>query len=74
LLPTAFEFHWDAGHMIFFGAFYAVIAVVFVSLSYVAVKSLIAVYRNINAPEGQSGEIESENEAKKPPQEATAGA
>ena len=72
MLPTAFEFRWDAGHMIFFGAFYAVIVVVFVSLSYVALKSLIAVYRNTNAPEGHTGEIESENETKKPPQEAAA--
>lgn len=60
--------------MIFFGAFYTVVIVAFVSLTYVALKSVIAVYRNMNAPEGHTGEIESENEIKKPPQKNTAEA
>lgn len=45
MLPTTFEFRWDAGHMIFFGAFYSVVTVVLTSLVYTAVKSVIDVYK-----------------------------
>jgi hypothetical protein len=58
VLPTIFEFHWDAGHMIFFGAFYAVLTVALTSLLYVAVKSLIDVYRE--APTADRNISESE--------------
>jgi hypothetical protein len=47
VLPTAFEFRWDAGHMIFFGLFYAVVVVILTSLSYVVVKSMVDVYRSM---------------------------
>lgn len=28
MLPTAYEFHWDTGHIVFLGVFYTVLAVV----------------------------------------------
>ena len=46
MLPTTFEFRWDAGHMIFFGAFYSVVTVVLTSLIYTVVRSMIDVYRS----------------------------
>lgn len=58
MLPTTFEFRWDAGHMIFFGAFYAVVTVVFTSLLYVAIRSLIDTYRDINGTEASKGRTE----------------
>ncbi len=39
MLPTAYEFHWDTGHIVFLGIFYTVLAVV---LSTVVVASLRA--------------------------------
>ena len=39
--PSIFEFHWDTGHMIFLGIFYAVIMTMVTSLVYVLVKSII---------------------------------
>lgn len=57
MLPTTFEFRWDAGHMIFFGLFYAVVAVVLTSLFFVAAKSVTDVYRTMKSGEPpQSGE------------------
>lgn len=55
MLPTTFEFRWDAGHMIFFGVFYAVVIVVFTSLFFVAAKSITDVYRNMKAGKRQAG-------------------
>lgn len=49
MLPTTFEFRWDTGHMIFFGLFYAVVIAIFTSLIFVAVKSIIDVYRHMTA-------------------------
>lgn len=53
MLPTTFEFRWDAGHMIFFGAFYSVITVVLTSLVFTAVKSAIDVYKRCKADDEQ---------------------
>ena len=39
--PSIFEFHWDTGHMIFLGIFYAVIITMVTALGYVFVKSAI---------------------------------
>jgi hypothetical protein len=39
--PSIFEFHWDAGHMIFLGVFYAVLTTMATALVYVFVKSII---------------------------------
>lgn len=39
--PSIFEFHWDTGHMIFLGVFYAVIITMATALVYVFVKSVI---------------------------------
>jgi hypothetical protein len=39
--PSIFEFHWDTGHMIFLGIFYAVVITMATSLVYVFVKSII---------------------------------
>jgi len=39
--PSIFEFHWDTGHMIFLGVFYAVVITMATSLVYVFVKSII---------------------------------
>lgn len=49
MLPTVFEFTWDAGHMIFFGVFYAVIAVMVTSLLFITAKSVSDVYRTLNS-------------------------
>lgn len=54
MLPTTFEFRWDAGHMIFFGVFYAVVIVVFTSLFFVAAKSITDVYRTMKVGRGQT--------------------
>lgn len=48
MLPTIFEFRWDAGHMIFFGVFYTVIAVMVTSLIFITAKSVTDVYRTLN--------------------------
>ncbi|NQU08542.1 MAG: hypothetical protein HQ583_08275 [Candidatus Abyssubacteria bacterium] len=39
--PSIFEFHWDTGHMIFFGVFYAVVIAIATSLGYVFIKSIV---------------------------------
>ena len=39
--PSIFEFHWDTGHMIFFGAFYAVVIAIATALVYVFTKSIV---------------------------------
>jgi hypothetical protein len=57
MLPTTFEFRWDAGHMIFFGVFYAVIAVVMTSLFFVVAKSVTDVYRTLRS-EPEAGPTE----------------
>jgi hypothetical protein len=60
MFPTIFEFQWDAGHMIFFGVFYAVIAVVVTSLLFIAAKSVTDVYRTLNSDNnGSNGELPS---------------
>lgn len=33
MLPTAYEFHWDLGHLVFLGIFYAVVATVLTALA-----------------------------------------
>ena len=53
MLPTAFEFRWDIGHIIFFGAFYSVVAVVLTSLSYVMIKSIMDVYKEMSGGDRQ---------------------
>ena len=60
MLPTTFEFRWDTGHMIFFGAFYSVVTVVLTSLVYTVVRSMIDVYRSCEADVGRepAGETE----------------
>ncbi len=40
MLPTAYEFHWDLGHVIFLGVFYSVLTVVFSTLAIAAWRSL----------------------------------
>jgi hypothetical protein len=40
MLPTAYEFHWDLGHVIFLGVFYSVLTVVFSTLAVAAWRSL----------------------------------
>lgn len=80
MLPTIFEFRWDAGHMIFFGAFYAVVTVVLTGLLYVVIKSLIEVYESMSARTGQTNvsgppsDSETQEETKEPAQETTAEA
>lgn len=79
MLPTIFEFRWDAGHIIFFGAFYTVVTVALTGLLYVAFKSLIDTYRNTitggdpideSEPPIESDVLEEKDE---PSQEAAAG-
>lgn len=62
MLPTTFEFRWDAGHMIFFGVFYAVVIVVLTSLFFVVAKSITDLYRTMKAGNGRP-DIVSEPEA-----------
>jgi len=40
MLPTSYEFHWDAGHIAFLGIFYGVLTVVFSTLAFVAYRRL----------------------------------
>lgn len=40
MLPTSYEFHWDAGHIAFLGIFYGVLTVVFSTLAFVAYRWL----------------------------------
>ena len=49
--PSIFEFHWDTGHMIFFGVFYAVVIAIATSLVYVFIKSIVD---SFNDDEGAS--------------------
>ena len=62
MLPTAFEFRWDAGHMIFFGLFYAVVVVIITSFSYVVIKSMVDVYRSMKMSQRQVDNPESKEE------------
>ena len=39
MLPTAYEFHWDLGHLVFLGVFYGVLAVVLATLARAALRS-----------------------------------
>lgn len=39
MLPTAYEFHWDTGHLVFLGIFYSVLTVVFATLARAAFRS-----------------------------------
>lgn len=39
MLPICFEWHWDIGHFIFFGLFYAAVTVVFGTLLATIVKT-----------------------------------
>ena len=45
MLPFLYEFHWDIGHIIFFGVFYGVLAAIGLGLFYALVKT-ISVLRN----------------------------
>lgn len=55
--PTIFEFSWDTGHMIFFGAFYAVIIVLGTSVTYAVARSIVDMFNGYN----DSGEHEAEH-------------
>ncbi|GAB4352458.1 MAG: hypothetical protein Kow0099_36660 [Candidatus Abyssubacteria bacterium] len=61
MLPTTFEFRWDTGHMIFFGLFYAVVAVVVTSLFFVVAKSVTDVYRTLKYEPQSISTTESES-------------
>ncbi|MBI5116720.1 hypothetical protein HZA56_09630 [Candidatus Poribacteria bacterium] len=63
MFPTAFEFRWDAGHMIFFGLFYTVVFIILTGLCYVVVKSLVDAYKVMRKGQGQSHAVESHVEA-----------
>lgn len=65
MLPTIFEFRWDAGHMIFFGVFYAVIAVMVTSLLFITAKSVTDVYRTMKSNGHEPG-IEAEQREESP--------
>lgn len=39
MLPTAYEFHWDTGHLVFLGIFYGVLTVVVATLARAALRS-----------------------------------
>ncbi|MBK8167456.1 MAG: hypothetical protein IPK64_16050 [bacterium] len=39
MLPSAYEFHWDAGHLVFLGIFYGVLMVVLATLARAAIRS-----------------------------------
>jgi glycine cleavage system H lipoate-binding protein len=39
MLPTAYEFHWDTGHIAFLGLFYGVLTAVFATLARAALRS-----------------------------------
>lgn len=39
MLPSAYEFHWDIGHLVFLGVFYGVLVVVLATLARAALRS-----------------------------------
>ncbi|MCP4678161.1 MAG: hypothetical protein GY854_22135 [Deltaproteobacteria bacterium] len=45
MLPTAYEWHWDLGHLIFMGAFYTVLVAIAGTLSVVAYRTMKNVRR-----------------------------
>jgi hypothetical protein len=49
MLPTSYEFRWDAGHIAFLGIFYGVLTVVFCTLAVVAYRWLRDLRRNRSA-------------------------
>ncbi|MBI4831105.1 MAG: hypothetical protein HY801_06035 [Candidatus Lindowbacteria bacterium] len=63
MFPTAFEFRWDAGHMIFFGLFYTVVFIILTSLCYVIVKSLVDAYKVMREGQEQPHAMESHRAA-----------
>ena len=52
--PTIFEFSWDTGHMVFFGAFYAVIIILATSIMYAVTKSVIDTFNRDDRAEDAS--------------------
>ncbi len=47
MLPFAFEWHWDIGHIIFFGLFYGVISVVFGTLTLTILKTILDLWDGV---------------------------
>ena len=45
MLPFLFEWHWDIGHLIFFGAFYGVLTAIGLGLGYAFIKTFIQMMR-----------------------------
>ncbi|KIX14848.1 hypothetical protein [Dethiosulfatarculus sandiegensis] len=45
MLPFAFEWHWDIGHIIFFGLFYSALGVITCGLVYAFVSNLKELYK-----------------------------
>jgi glycine cleavage system H lipoate-binding protein len=49
MIPTAYEFHWDLGHIVFLGTFYGVLTVVVIALGVAAHRWLVDL-RRAHAP------------------------
>ncbi|MFH1076484.1 MAG: hypothetical protein V1753_06535 [Pseudomonadota bacterium] len=41
MLPFVFEWHWDAGHMVFMGALWYALTIIGTGLTYAGIKSFI---------------------------------
>ncbi len=61
--PSIFEFHWDTGHMIFFGVFYAVVIAIATALVYVFTKSIVDSFNDdegAGTPPGKCGRCQND--------------
>ena len=46
MLPFSFEWHWDLGHYIFFGAFYGVVTVLGLAVGYAFLKTFFQMMKD----------------------------
>lgn len=58
MFPFAFEWHWDIGHLVFFGVFYAALTVIGITL----VATIIKTAKDLASGHGH-GHHDEENEA-----------
>lgn len=58
MLPFAYEWHWDIGHIIFFGLFYLALTVISLGVLYVVGSTLKDYYKGLNPHDVHHGHDE----------------
>ncbi len=65
MLPFAFEWHWDVGHIVFMGLFYLALMVITTGLNYALLASMkdLAIGKTYSHDHGHDHEDQAEAEA-----------